>query len=162
MRRAVLSFLLMFAFTVLFFSSAYAGWPPCHDIVRAEAVGSTINVYHDQAEWNCCATMLFELFEVQDTFNLLEFETFEFGPCVCLCCFDLSTSILHVAPGEYLVRVINGHSGGIFGEVWVTVEEGPWDEPSLGGIAQSPCGGWGVGVEEPASSTWGRIKALYR
>jgi len=162
MRRVFLPVLLVFASTAFFCGSAQAGFAPCQDTVRAEAVGNTINVYHDQAEWNCCAEIVFDLHAVQDTFDLLEFETFEVGPCWCICCFDLSASIVDVPLGEYLVRVINGHTGGVFAEVWVTVEIGPWDEPSLGETAQSPCGGWSVGVEEPASSTWGRIKALYR
>ncbi|KPJ60580.1 MAG: hypothetical protein AMJ46_06200 [Latescibacteria bacterium DG_63] len=162
MQRVALTILLVFASTLFFCSSADGGFAPCQDTVRAEVVGNTINVYHDQAEWNCCATMVFELIAVQDTFNLLEFETFEVGPCFCICCFDLLTSIAHVPPGDYLVRVLSGHTGEVFGEIWVTVELGPWGEPWLGETAQSPCGGWNVGADDPASSTWGRVKALFR
>jgi hypothetical protein len=162
MRRAIFLIPLAFAFTVLLCSRAEAGFAPCSDSVRAEVDGSTLDIFHDQAEWNCCATIVFELLAEGNTFNLYEFETFEMGPCNCICCFDLSTSIVDVAPGDYLVRVLSGHTGEVFAEIWVTVEEGQSGVPSLGGVAQSPCGGWTVGVEEPISSTWGRIKALYR
>ncbi|KPJ59692.1 MAG: hypothetical protein AMJ46_10095 [Latescibacteria bacterium DG_63] len=194
MRGKLLVILLVLTSSVSFQSAALAGEPPCQDTVRAEGVGSTIVVHHDQAEWNCCATILFDLVEVQDTFNLYEIETFEVGPCDCICCFDLTTSIMNVTPGCYLVRALHAGTGEVFGEVWVTVGPGtlgeatsgkPWvsssrvwiersrDQatkavaaqsggPSLGAVSQSPCGGWSVGVEDPTSSTWGRIKALYR
>jgi hypothetical protein len=124
-----------------------------------------IVVYHDQAEWNCCAEIEFELTAVQDTFNLYEFETFdEWGPCVCTCCFDLTTMITDVAPGDYLVRVYDGLSSELFGEAWVTVGAGVWGMTALGGTSQSPCGGWTTAVEDPPSpsTTWGRVKALFR
>jgi len=160
MRKETLAIVLIFASLLVFSVVAQGDEPPCRDTVRAEAIGNTIQVYHDQAQWNCCANIEFELAQAQDTLNLFETETFEVGPCHCLCCFDLMTSIVDVAPGTYLVRVLAAETGELFGEVWVTVEIGQWGGPVLGEPSQSPCGGWPIGVER--DSTWGRIKALYR
>ena len=164
-----------------------SGEPPCKDTVRAEVLANDINVYHDQAQWNCCATITFDLDAHADTFDLYESEAFEIGPCHCLCCFDLATTITDVAPGEYLVRVLAAESGELFGEVWVQVPE-VWSEAEvmgpvpqarsaedvwpgapgirecaagLGGTLQSPCGGWTTSVKE-TPSTWGQIKAIFR
>ncbi len=163
--KKMTSLLFLVAFTLCLSTNGLAGEPPCDDAVRAKASGNTIVVYHDQAEWNCCAEIEFELTAAQDTFNLYEFETFgEGGPCVCICCFDLTTMITDVAPGDYLVRVLDGLSGGLFGEVWVTVEPGVSGVTALGGTSQSPCGGWTTAVEDPpiAETNWGRVKALFR
>jgi len=161
----------------------FAGEPPCEDSVRATALRGSIHVYHDQAEWNCCATIAFDLDARGDTFDLYESETFEVGPCDCLCCFDLVATITDVPPGDYLVRVLAAETGEVFGETWVEVPEvrlgvarpvGPRGTPAssslggtqecaaeLGGALQSPCGGWTADVEV-AESTWGRIKTLFR
>ena len=160
MRKEPLAIVLIFASLLVFSVVARGNEPPCRDSVRAEAIGNTIQVHHDQAQWNCCAKIQFEFAQAQDTLNLFEIETFAVGPCHCLCCFDLMTSITDVAPGTYLVRVLAAETGELFGEVWVTVEIGQWGGPVLGEPSQSPCGGWPIGVER--DSTWGRIKALYR
>jgi len=153
------SILMMSASTLILVTSVRAGDPPCRDTVRAIAPENTIQVFHDQAERNCCATVAFDLVQAQDTLNLYESETFSVGPCHCNCCFDLSTSIENVEPGIYLVRVLDAVSGELFGEVSVTVEIGQFGQPALSPPSQSPCGGWAIGVEP--TSTWGRIKALY-
>jgi hypothetical protein len=163
MKRAILVSLAAAALVACFGFTAYAGEPPCNDTVGAQVMENTILVRHDQAEWNCCAEIVFELSVAQDTFNLYEFETFgEWGPCVCICCFDLTTTVRDVAPGDYLVRVLDGLSGEIFGEVWVTVEPELSGMASLGGTEQSECGGWITAVKEPTSTTWSRLKVLYR
>ncbi|MDI6808678.1 MAG: hypothetical protein QME66_06830 [Candidatus Eisenbacteria bacterium] len=164
MRNKFLAFLLVLvvAFISILAEVAGAGWPPCDGKVRAEVAGTTIIVYHDQAEWNCCATIVFDLVQAQDTLNVCEFETFTVGPCHCICCFDLVTRIENVAPGTYLVRVVNGETGELFGELWVTVEGLPQGQSSLRSREQSPCGGWNTGVEPQTNPTWSRIKALYR
>ncbi len=163
--------------------SVFAGEPPCQDSVGATVLRSNIHVYHDQAEWNCCATIAFYLDAHADTFDLYESDTYEVGPCHCLCCFDLLTTITHVAPGEYLLRVLAAETGELYGQVWVEVPEirpgvarpsvrlrTQGVEPAgriqecaadLGGTLQSPCGGWGTDVEV-AESTWGRIKTVFR
>ena len=154
---------------------SFAGWPPCADTVRAVVVGNAIHVYHDQAEWNCCAAIKFDLDAHADTFDLYESEIFAGGPCLCNCCFDLLTTITGAAPGDYLIRVLAAESGGLFGEVWVQVPEvvpggdAARSESSgvracvagLGGSLQSPCGGWTTDVAEPRT-TWGHIKAVFR
>ncbi len=153
----------------------FAGTPPCTDAVRATVVTNAIHVYHDQAEWNCCAKVEFSLSAHADTLDLYESETFELGPCHCLCCFDLITTITGAASGDYLVRVSAAEGGELFGEVWVSVPEvtpggdetgpesttGPVCAAGLGGSVQSPYGGWTVDVPQP-STTWGRVKAVFR
>ena len=164
MRNKFLVFLLILivAFILVLTDIAAAGRPPCEDGIRVEATGSTITVYHDQAEWNCCATIVFEFAQVQDTLSFSEFETFAAGACHCVCCFDLVTRVEDVAPGTYLVRVVNGETGELFGELWVAVEGLPQGQSSLGSQEQSPCGGWNTAVEPQTNPTWSRIKALYR
>jgi len=156
-------------------SIGFAGSPPCADTVRAVVVSNSIHVYHDQAEWNCCATIKFDLDAHADTLDLYESETYSVGPCHCLCCFDLVTTITGAAPGEYLVRVLEAESGELFGAVWVQVPEvTPGGDAAssvssgvsactagLGGSLQSPCGGWTADVTQP-TTTWGRVKAVFR
>ncbi len=161
MSRPALSILFVFVLAAVLHSAAAAGWPPCETVLRAEAGHDTVYVYHDQAEWNCCATIVFEFAEAEDTLNLYEFETFEVGPCVCLCCFDLETWVAGVAPGEHLVRVLDGQSGAVLGQVWVTVQASQGVEPSLGFARQSECGGF-TGIWPEGGATWGRVKVLFR
>jgi len=161
MGKETLAVFLVVSSLLVFSIAAQGGEPPCSDTVRAQAIGNTIQVYHNQAQWNCCATIQFDLVPAQDTLNLLETETFSVGPCHCDCCFDLSTTIVDVTPGTYLVRVLDAQTGEVFGEVWVTVETGQLYPLGLGESSQSPCGGWAIGVVNQ-DSTWGRIKALYR
>jgi len=155
--------------------TAAAGGAPCEGTVCAVVVGTNINVYHNQARWNCCAGIRFDLVTHADTFDLYESENYDGGgPCVCLCYFDLLATIVDVAPGEYLVRVLAAAGGGLFGEVWVQVlgvtawGDTAWSElpgvractAGLGSTAQSRCGGWNPDPVE--STTWGHIKAVFR
>lgn len=179
MRKEVLLFSSVLLCTGLLVSAvvawpAFAGWPPCADSVRAVVVIDNIYVYHDQAEWNCCATIVFDLEAHSDTFDLYESETYEMGPCDCICCFDLLTTITGVSPGGYLVRVLAAETGKLLGEVSVEVpgsftRSSAVSQPSgvhavatgLGATLQSPCGGWTADVTEPGT-TWGRVKAVFR
>lgn len=161
MRKKILPILLALASLLILSAAAQAGEPPCIDSVSAQSSGNTILVYHDQAEWNCCATIQFDMVQTDDTLNVFETETFATGPCHCDCCFDLSTNIMNVPPGTYLVRVLNAATDEVFGEVSVTIEVGQLGQPVLGESSQSPCGGWAIG-ETDVISTWGYIKALYR
>jgi hypothetical protein len=156
-------------------SPVFAGaWPCADDTVRAVVVTNAIHVYHDEAEWNCCATIEFDLAAHADTFDLYESETYSGDPCFCSCCFDLLATITGAAPGDYLVRVLAAASGELFGEVWVNVPEVvPGGDAAaessalsacaagLGGTLQSPCGGWTVDVTQPQWS-WGRVKTTFR
>lgn len=135
------------------------------DVVSAQVQGSTIIVFHDNAEWNCCAEIQFELVENGYMLDLYESEYFETEPCVCMCCFDLITTIEDVEPGEWLVRCLDAVTQAVLGQVWVTVEGKGGAKTSLGGSWQSPCGGWTSAVpnlEDDGVASWGLIKTLYR
>jgi hypothetical protein len=165
MKRSVIIQSLALILPIFFAFPAHGQW--CDpDVVTAGVDGSTITVFHDNAEWNCCAWIQFALVENGEMLDLYETEMGNF--CWCTCCFDLIATIEDVAPGTYLVRTIDAEGGQVLGQVWVTVEGPGATKAALGGSQQSPCGGWptavpddpGHGLEGIAS--WGLIKALYR
>jgi hypothetical protein len=79
MRNKFLVFLpiLVVIFIFVLAEVAAAGYPPCQGRVTAEVAGTTVMVYHLQAEWNCCATIVFDLVQAEDSLNVYERETFE-------------------------------------------------------------------------------------
>jgi len=117
---------------------------PCEDSIYAVVYDDVVTVYHLGAFYNCCATIEYSMTVAGDTIDLTESETFEFGPCYCLCCFDLSTDISGLAPGAYLVRVWGYEYAEpdltLFGEVWVTVG-GAGDGGVIASTTQSGCYG---------------------
>ena len=158
---------LIFAASLLLCTPLAANAQWCDpDEVIARAEGSTIIVNHNNAEWNCCVWIQFDLVENGYMLDLYETEMGEL--CYCICCFDLIATIEDVEPGNYLVRCLDAVTEEVLGEDWVTVEGGGGAKAALGGSWQSPCGGWASAVpddpdlEDDGVASWGAIKALYR
>ena len=162
--------LLVGAFLVLSFAPASAQYLWCWETDRVYALvyGSTIVIHHDATVYNCCPdSFVYEIAQVGDTFEVDEIEVLTM-PCACLCCFDLSTSIEGVAPGEHVI---------IFG--WNDYETSQWQERVLhvtvpdvgqkgpvgpGASYSSGCIYEPTSAEEPMpeNDKWGSIKALFR
>lgn len=147
----------------------------CEDDFYAVADGSTVKVYHDGAEYNCCPDpftyeVVFDDFQIHvtETENLSE-------PCDCICCFDVGVEIEDVSPGTYEV-IFSWFDYGpyewLVQSMEVTVEDlGQSGQPAVGDIAQSDCYWEPTGVPDPTADpwaepppsrvSWGSIKALY-
>jgi len=130
----------------------------CEEIVLVEPGDGSIGVSHVQALYNCCAWIEFDILQDGFEIDVHEWERFEFGPCYCMCCFDLFATVSGLASGEYEVTVWK-HRFDV-----PTEALGPWivavSGSSLPGIETRyfPCAQ--TDVDEPG--TWGVIKALYR
>jgi hypothetical protein len=130
----------------------------CEETFSFETLPGTIVVHHDQALYNCCAWIDFDV--DQDEFQIVirESEQFESGPCDCLCCFDVSVKIAGLWPGIYEVTVWKTSDFGgteLFGPWWVEVDGS--SEP-LHVTSYLPCD---LALLQD-TVTWGTIKALYR
>jgi hypothetical protein len=72
-----------------------------------EVNGNDLSYYH-YSEWtyNCCAEMIVQV-EVENwVVKFLEVEHFgEFGPCACLCDYELTATVYDLESGEYTVEV---------------------------------------------------------
>jgi hypothetical protein len=158
-----------------------AGWgdqvvaqpPDCEDEVYAVVEGSTVTVYHDGAEYNCCPDP-FEYSVTQDDslIVVVEYEILT-NPCFCICCFDLSVAIEDLAPGVYYL-IFSWFNYGT--EEWQEIvldvaipAVGQTGEPLVASVYRSDCY-WGATdvpgdppwPPEDVEVTWGLIKALYR
>jgi len=162
MKRLLMT--LSIAVSLLVFCAATASAQWCDaDEVSAEVIGNDITVYHDNAAWNCCVQIQFDLVENGNVLDLYETEVG--WPCFCICCFDLIAVINDVAPGDYLIRVLDAASGNVLGQTEVTVAGGDAAKAGLGETLMSPCGGWLSGIPDitpDEATSWGAIKTLYR
>lgn len=152
-------------------SPVFAQWCNDDDVVYAIVDLSTITIHHDAAFYNCCPERID--YVVNQVGNVIDVQEIEVNPqCVCMCCFNLSVDIEHVAPGDYVVNFR-----------WYNYETAEWRTvqlnvtvPDVGQI-----GPIGVGeiftsdcvdvldIRDPEetelptlSHSWGRVKALYR
>jgi hypothetical protein len=69
----------------------------------------TLTLTHINAAFNCCPDEILVDIDIQgDTILITEDETFnDFGPCYCLCRFDVYMTVTGLMPGEYTI-MING------------------------------------------------------
>jgi hypothetical protein len=88
--------------TVAFPASGQPDW--CyygtHDLIYALVEDGTITVHHDAALYNCCPDSIgYTWTQGSNRFTVVETE---YNPqCLCLCCFNLTTSMENVPPGIY-------------------------------------------------------------
>lgn len=95
--------LLVFAAVLVFSASLCAAQPSewCVDLdqITATVLDSTITVHHAAAFSNCCPTdIVYELDQQGAWFFVREIEVEP--QCLCLCCFNFSVDIEHVAPDD--------------------------------------------------------------
>jgi len=134
--------------------------PP--DDVWAEVVGGTALIHHDDAEFNCCPIMEYEL--TQNGWDIDIWETEVLGECYCICCFDLVHELDGLAHGTYTVRVYGayGCDPDPCGTVEVTIPASSAATKSLPFSAtmtsfMSGCGGWSLftdNFESGTTSAW--------
>ncbi len=67
--------------------------------------GGTLRLRHLNACFNCCAIAAAEVKIDGSLIEIAESESYESGPCFCLCLFDLELEIAHLPPGEYTIDV---------------------------------------------------------
>jgi hypothetical protein len=135
----------------------------CAEQVLFETGDGTIVVHHNEALFNCCASLDVEVTQDDWEIGVFEWEQFEVGPCFCMCCFSADASVSGLAPGDYSVSVWKVHDN--FDGTWTYELVGTWivgvDGYSAPGVEVSyiPCASTAI-PDEPSS--WGTIKALYR
>jgi hypothetical protein len=102
---------------------------------------STLTVQHVNAPFNCCPVMGVEVTFEGDQITIVESETFDEGPCRCLCLFDLEIQIRDLPPGVYAIKVLD-----VYGKV---------DGPSLEIVADLISGTSGEHCEPRTEYPWG-------
>jgi len=141
-------------------------WCEYADEVRVEVNGADVTVIHEAAVYNCCPDP-FDYDAVWDGDRLVVTETEVLtNPCFCVCCFDLSTTVESVPPGDWVLRF-----------AWFDSETSAWTEVevpfTVGDVGQSGPASVGEngdsgcltssGVDDaPTTMPWGQIKAIYR
>jgi hypothetical protein len=102
--------LCVLAFLVLGFAAPAPGaadW--CldgpHDIIYATVEDGTITVHHDASLYNCCPdSIIYDWTQEGARFTVVETEV---NPmCMCMCCFNLTTSMENVPPGAYEIEFL--------------------------------------------------------
>lgn len=126
--------------------------------VWSEVKDNVAYVHHDDAEFNCCPEMVFEIKLHEDT-NLIDIfeEDLDIHPCDCMCDFDFTHKIEGLAPGSYVARVWENNRFDTQG--FRLAGETSFIIPAKVGLyrttsARSECGGW-TAVEEGPSSPEG-------
>jgi len=80
---------------------------PGYGSFTVEVRGNDICVFHKDARYNCCATVVVVLRRDRQTLVLTEKETYpgDQSPCKCVCYYDIRSRIEDLAPGDYTVEV---------------------------------------------------------
>jgi hypothetical protein len=72
-----------------------------------------LSLTHGNAAFNCCPEQLLADFSFSgNTITVTERETFNYGPCTCLCLFDLGMQVLNLPPGQYHILVVEPYLSG--------------------------------------------------
>ncbi len=86
--------------------------------LRLEVSGNDVNVYHDDAYYQCCLGYLVEYTMLGQEIHGVERDTA--AECDCYCPFDLHSAINDLAHGQYHLTLY-GVEGGIVGDGWFTI-----------------------------------------
>lgn len=143
--------LLLVVFGVICASPASGTLDWCYDVrdsVYVEVEHGTITIHHDAALYNCAPdSIAYTWTQEGDTFRVVETE---YNPSAyCLCCYELTTSMEDVPPGDYVIDFtwedyVTGTEHRI---LCVTVpDEGQSGGPHGGGHTCSDC------LDEPSGS----------
>lgn len=86
-------------------SGCLRDYPWCGDeLIELVVEGSALHVVHHQATYNCCPIDILVSLSVQGAIvTLTETEVLTI-PCDCLCCFDVESTVLDLAPGAYTLQ----------------------------------------------------------
>lgn len=122
--------------------------------VSSEVADNIAIVHHDEAWFNCCPEMVFEIRKDGYTIDIFEQDTLP--QCDCMCYFDFTHTFKGLAPGTYVSSVWESTYPGqdylLAGTTEFTIpyKVGTYAETSL----RSQCGGWPA-VEEGSSGREG-------
>jgi hypothetical protein len=111
------------------------------DWIYAEVDQGTITVHHDAAFYNCGLDSTgYGWTTSNDTLAVVE--TGFFTPAMCFCCFELTTTMTQVPPGDYVIDFLWDDFG--YGPrhryLSVTVpDEGQSGDPAVGDHTKSSC-----------------------
>jgi len=94
--RLILGGLMVFLLTLPAYSLSGTVWSEVKDNIAY--------VYHDDAYFNCCPDMAFEIVRDAGTIDIYE-RDLGTNPCLCMCYFDFTHNLEGLAPGTYLARV---------------------------------------------------------
>jgi hypothetical protein len=85
--------------------------PPNLDCIAYTYSGdSTLILKHVNAAFNCCPGGLFATFTFKDSLITIE-EHESDALCDCVCLYDLDFEVRHLAPGMYVIKVIEPYVG---------------------------------------------------
>lgn len=79
-------------------------WPCPEDTFDLTVLGNTLQIVHRNAAYNCCVDDIVVSLIVQgNTLQLFEEEILT-NPCDCICCYDVESTVVNLAPGVYTVE----------------------------------------------------------
>ncbi|MEW6014450.1 MAG: dockerin type I repeat-containing protein [Candidatus Zixiibacteriota bacterium] len=88
--------------------------------------GYTLRIRHQNGCFNCCAEPDASFYISGDTIIIIEAELFgEWGPCACLCLFDVQFEISAIPPGVYFIRITELNVGDSLLNVTIDLREQP-------------------------------------
>ena len=151
----------------------------CDDDVYAEIDGSTVRLYHDGSEYNCCPDHFDYDVDISAELILVTEHEVLLEPCDCICCFDLGVEIEDVPAGTYNLIfswIDYGTYEWLEWPLQVTVPDiGQGGLLIVGAVLQSDCYWETTSVTEPPGDpaaepsleprrfgSWTQIKTLYR
>lgn len=80
--------------------------PSDQDCIEYEYDGDVLLLDHINAGFNCCPVIQANITVEGEIITITENETFDnYGPCYCLCLFDVNYQIIGVEPGQYTIIV---------------------------------------------------------
>jgi hypothetical protein len=82
-------------------------WQPGAEQLWTTVADSTLTVYHDGAQYNCCYdSLVVQVSREAFSITIRELEYPEGGYCACMCCYNFESEVDGLAPGTYAVEVI--------------------------------------------------------
>jgi hypothetical protein len=79
-------------------------WPCGEDEIGLTVAPNTLYVVHENAAYNCCPDdIVISLSAEGDVLRLTEEEILT-DPCYCICCYEVTATIVDLAPGPYTVE----------------------------------------------------------
>jgi len=144
MKLAMKSALVLVALGWGFLAPVFAASDWCYDVgdyIYAVVESGTITIHHDAAFYNCGPdSIAYSWAQEGNTFNVVETE---WNPqAMCFCCYNLTTAMQQVPPGQYVIDFFwqDYTTGPEHRILYVLVpDEGQPGDPHGGGHTCSPC-----------------------
>jgi len=132
--------------------AAFAGTLYASGTVWSEVKESVAYVHHDDADFNCCPDMVYEIKENVASVAIYEKDQCT-NPCDCDCVFDLTHKLEGLEPGTYTANVWEASCNDNYTLAGTTEFVIPEKLAKVANSSlMSECGGW-PGIEEPITSS---------